>query len=192
MSDTPSQAPAADFDRRIAQHLRALRVERGWSLDNLAQRSGVSRATLSRLENADVSATASVLGRLSAAYGMTASRLLRMVEDDVAALVPRTGQSVWTDPETGFERRSVSPPSAAFAGEVIEGRIPPRVRIAYEHPPRPGLEHHIVLLDGALTVTVDGSRHTLAPGDCLRYRLHGASLFETDPDRAAHYLIFMV
>lgn len=184
--------PSSELDRRIAQHLRALRLERGWSLDLLAQKSGVSRATLSRLENADVSATASVLGRLSTAYGITASRLLRMAEDHVPAVVPRSGQSVWTDPETGFERRSVSPPSAGFAAEAIEGRIPPGIRIAYERPPRPGLEHHLLLLDGALTVTVDGCRHDLDPGDCLRYRLHGASLFETGPDRAARYLIFMV
>jgi transcriptional regulator with XRE-family HTH domain len=43
--------PAAT-DRRLAERLRALRGERGWSLDELARRSGVSRATLSRLENA--------------------------------------------------------------------------------------------------------------------------------------------
>lgn len=184
--------PETELDRRIAQHLRALRHERGWSLDRLAQRSGISRASLSRLENAEVSATAAVLGRLSAAYGMTASRLLRMVEDEVAAVVTRARQPVWTDPETGFERRSVSPPSGTLAGEVIEGRIPPNVQIAYERPPRTGLEHHLVLLEGALSVTVDGRRHDLSPGDCLRYQLHGASRFETTPAQAAHYLIFMV
>ena len=53
-----------DLDLRIAGRLKALRAERGWSLDALARRSNVSRATLSRLENAEVSATANVLGRL--------------------------------------------------------------------------------------------------------------------------------
>ena len=56
------------IDRRIAQRLRALRTERGWSLDELAQRSAVSRATLSRLENGEVSPTANVLGKLCGAY----------------------------------------------------------------------------------------------------------------------------
>ena len=49
-----------DLDRRIAQRLKALRLARGWSLDELAGMAGVSRATLSRLENAEVSPTASV------------------------------------------------------------------------------------------------------------------------------------
>ena len=70
-----------DLDRRIAQRLKALRQERGWSLDELAGLAGVSRATLSRLENADVSPTAAVLGKLCAAHGLTMSRLMMMVED---------------------------------------------------------------------------------------------------------------
>src|SRR4051794_33060577 len=103
-------------DQRLAQRLRTLRAERIWSLDELASRSGVSRATLSRLENGDVSPTASVLGKLCAAYGLTMSRLMRMVEDDFIPLVRRADQPVWIDPETGFRRRSVSPPAQALAG----------------------------------------------------------------------------
>ncbi len=59
------------IDRRIAQRLKTLRAERGWSLDELAGRSEISRATLSRLENAEVSPTASALGKLAAAVGQT-------------------------------------------------------------------------------------------------------------------------
>lgn len=181
-----------DVDGRIARRLKALRGERGWSLEALAGESGVSRATLSRLENAEVSATASVLGRLCAAYGLTMSRLMHMVEDEVEALVRRDDQPVWTDPESGFERRSVSPPSGALAGEVLEGHLTPDTRIDYDGPPRPGLEHHLVLLEGALTVSVDGRSHELGPGDCLRYQLHGASGFSTGAKSGARYLLFVV
>ena len=90
------------LDMRIASRLKGLRQERGWSLDELAGRAGVSRATLSRLENAEVSPTASVLGRLCAAYGLTMSRLMLMVEDDFAPLVPESAQPVWVDASAGF------------------------------------------------------------------------------------------
>ena len=95
-----------NIDRRIAQRLKTLRAERGWSLDELAGRSDVSRATLSRLENADVSPTAGVLGKLAAAHGLTISRLMHLVEDDFAPLIRRSVQPVWSDPSTGFERRA--------------------------------------------------------------------------------------
>ena len=86
------QAPdESSIDRRIARRLKGLRTERGWSLDALAQRSAVSRATLSRLENAEVSPTASVLGRLCAAHGLTLSRLMLMVEKRFASAVRNAG-----------------------------------------------------------------------------------------------------
>lgn len=185
-------ASEANFDQQIAARLSALRMERGWSLDDLAQKSTVSRSTLSRLENAEVSPTAHVLGKLCAAYGMPMSRLMRLVEDTSAPVVRAEAQMLWVDPGTGFRRRSVSPPTQALAGEVLACEIPAATRIAYELPPRPGLEHHLVMLRGALTVTIDGQAHALKTGDCLRYALFGASAFETSPDMGATYFLFLL
>lgn len=185
--------PDSTLDDRLAQRLKALRQERGWSLDDLAKRSGVSRASLSRLENAEVSATAQVLGKLCSAYGLTLSRLMQLVEVGFPPRVPRADQPVWTDPGTGFIRRTVSPPAQSLVGEVIEVTLPAETSIAYDAPPRPGLEHHLLLLDGAVTVTLEGAPpHALHPGDCLRYQLFGTSQFQTPPDRGARYLIFLV
>jgi transcriptional regulator with XRE-family HTH domain len=165
-------------------------MERRWSLDELARRSGVSRATLSRLENAEVSPTASVLGKLGAAYGLTMSRLLRMVEDDFAPLVRRDAQPVWADPGVGFRRRSASPPARTLAGEVLECELEPGARIAYDRPPRSGLEHHLLLMEGELEMRVDGQTHRLRAGDCLRFQLSGPSAFATR--QGARYLLFIV
>jgi len=179
------------IDRQIAQRLKALRAERGWSLDDLAKLSGVSRASLSRLENAEVSATAAVLGRLCAAYGMTLSRLIRLAESEFQPVVSQSEQPVWTDPRTGYVRRSVSPPAQVLAAEALECRLEPGTEIVYDHPPRPGIEHHLILVEGALGVTVEGRRHDLLPGDCLRYQLFGRSAFRTGAEPARYYL-FMV
>lgn len=185
-------AEETSIDRLIAQRLRELRTERGWSLDELASRSGVSRATLSRLENAEVSGTASMLGKLCSAYGLPMSRLMRMVESDFAPVVRRDAQPVWIDPGNGFHRRSVSPPAQTLAGEALECSLPAGTQITYDATPRPGLEHHLVLIEGRLAVTVDGQTHELRPGDCLRYQLFGASAFVTPPRLAARYLLFVV
>lgn len=179
-------------DRQIALRLKGLRAERGWSLDELAKRSTVSRATLSRLENGEVSPTASVLGKLCATYGMTMSRLLRMIEDAFIPLIRQSGQPLWVDPQTGFRRRSVSPPAQSLAAEGLECTLPPGVRIDYAQTPRPGLEHHLLLIDGALTVSVEGQTHHLKHGDCLRYQLFGPSSFETPPGAPARYFLFIV
>ena len=180
------------LDTQIAARLRALRAERNWSLDDLAKRSDVSRATLSRLENAEVSPTANVLGRLCAAYGMAMSRLMRMVEEEFEPVVRRERQWVWRDQVAAFERRSVSPPNAGLAGEVIECSLGPGTRISYPEPSKPGLEHHLVMLEGRLKLTVNGAVHDVGAGDCLRYQLHGATEFLTPDDVGARYILFMV
>lgn len=187
-----TQGDPADIDGSLARRLKVLRTQRGWSLDQLAGDSGVSRATLSRLENADVSATAQVLGKLAAAYGLSISRLIALAEEGFQAHLTAADQPVWRDPESGFVRRTVSPPDRPLAGEVVAGELPAAARIAYDRPPRPGLEHHLWLQDGALTVTLGAAAHTLSPGDCLRYRLFGTSAFETPAEAGASYLLFIV
>jgi transcriptional regulator with XRE-family HTH domain len=186
MGSTPT------INANIARHVRALRSGNGWTLEELARHSGVSRASLSRIENAEVSPTAEVLGSICAAFGITTSRLMLMAEEQVTALVTPDQQPVWSDPETGFRRRAVSPPAAGLKGEVLECELRPATRISYERSPRAGLEHHLILLEGELALTIEGVRHDLKHGDTLRYQLHGASLFETPPHAGARYFLFMV
>ena len=180
------------IDLRIAQRLRRLRAEHSWSLDEVANRSGVSRATLSRLENAEVSPTANVLGKLAAAYELTISRLMHLVEGDFAPLVRREAQPVWTDASIGFHRRSISPPAQNLSAEVLECELQPGTRIAYDEPPRQGLEHHLLLTEGELQITIDGHAYDLRPGDCLRYQLFGSSSFKTPDDSGAKYILVVV
>ena len=177
---------------KLANHLKSLRLNRDWSLDQLAARSGVSRATLSRLENAGVSPTAEVLGKLCAAYGVTMSRLLAMVEDGFSPLVRRDGQSVWVDDASGFTRRVVSPPADPLAAEVLECELRADTYLSYDAPPVPGLEHHLVVLEGELEVTIEGEAHWLKTGDCLRYQLFGASEFRTAPGKPARYILVLI
>jgi len=138
-STAPSAPPAAaEIERRIADRLGRLRTERGWSLEALAERSGISRATLSRLERGELSPTASMLGRLCTTFGWTLSRLMAEAETRAPNLVPATQQAVWTDPETGYRRRLVSPPAPGLRGELVEIRLPARATVGYEASPVPG------------------------------------------------------
>lgn len=84
----------------------------------------------------------------------------------------------------------MSPPNAALRSEVIECTLGQHTEIAYEAPLVTGQEHHLMLTEGRLTVSVEDRDHALTPGDCLRYRLHGASAFRT-ADEAAKYLLFL-
>ena len=184
-------APEHEVERRIAARLARLRGERGWSLDALADRTGISRATLSRLERGELSPTASMLGRLCTVFGWTLSRLMAEAETRAPHLIEAAAQAEWTDPESGYRRRMVSPPAPGLRGELIEVRLPAGATVTYDASPVPGLEHHLWMLEGSLTLEVDGTSFALRPGDCLRYVLHGPSRFATGR-RGARYAIAMV
>lgn len=172
----------------LAGHLRKLRSDRGLTLQDLAAISQVSRATLSRIENGDVSPTAETLGRLASALALPISQLLTPLEAEFPPLIRRADQRLWTDTSHGFTRRAISPPGGQLKTEIIECTIEAQQRIAYNSPALPNHEHHLVLLSGTLTMTIDGIKYQLTAGDCLRYRLRGASVFETDT-QPAHYIL---
>ena len=58
-------------------------------------------------------------------------------------------------------------------------------------PPRLGLEHHLYLQAGALELTIEGQVHRLSAGDCLRYKLMGASSFLAAGRRPARYILVL-
>ena len=158
----------AGVEARLAARLRAEREARGWTLAELAQRSGVSRAMVSKVERGEASPTAALLGRLSAAFGLTLSQLFARVEG--GGRVARVAdQPRWRDPATGFLRRSLSPPGGAPM-ELVWGEMPPGAEIAYPAASYAFIaDQQVVVLEGTLTITQGGVACELGPGDCLRF-----------------------
>src|SRR5438552_15796313 len=190
---TPSTAsPAAvdhDIERRIAERLARLRGERGWSLDALAKHTGISRATLSRLERSELSPTAAMLGKLCAVYGWTLSRLMAEAETRPPNLVHAAEQPQWKDPESGYRRRVVSPPAPELRGELVEVHMPAGASVSFDTSPIAGLEHHLWMLEGSLTLEAEGSLYRLRAGDCLRYVRAGPTRFHSTGNREARYVV---
>jgi transcriptional regulator with XRE-family HTH domain len=179
------------IEQRIASRLAALRAQRGWTLDTLAQRTGISRASLSRLERCELSPTAAMLSTLCGQYGWTLSRMMAEAEKEPPSVVRVGEQVTWKDPETGYVRRILSPPHPNLKGEVVEVFIPAGAVVSYDASYLPGLEHHLWMLEGVLTLEIDGTAFRLEKGDCVRYVLVGPSKFSSGK-RSARYVISMV
>ena len=179
------------FERQLAERLLALRLAAGWSLDELATRSGVSRATLSRLERAETSPTATLLSRLARAHGLPLSRLLADAEALPVRLLRADDQPRWHDQHSGFERLMRCPPLAGFATEVIEARLVPGAELAYDEPTVARLEHHLCLLEGQLRLTLQGQVFDLDAGDSISFRCQGRSVFANPGTKPVRYLLAM-
>src|SRR3984885_691245 len=108
---------------QIARRLRIERDARGWSQADLARRSGVSRATISKIERGDVSPPAVILVRLASPFELTLAGLLLRAEGEGERLSRQADQPVWRDPGTGYLRRQVfSRPDHPL--ELVRGEMP--------------------------------------------------------------------
>lgn len=153
---------------QLARRIRLEREARGWPLAGLAERSGVSKAAISKIERGEVSPTAVVLVKLAGAFGMTLAALLVRAEGEAGRLSRRAGQAVWTDPATGYVRRQVfCRPDHPV--EVVSVTLPPGQRVAFPASSYALIRQAVWVQAGELTVEEGGERHVLAAGDCLGF-----------------------
>jgi quercetin dioxygenase-like cupin family protein len=133
-----------------------------------------------------------MLGKLCAVYGWTLSRLMAEAETQLVSFVAAPQQATWTDPETGYSRRMISPPGERFRGEMVEVMVPAGASVSFADAPVPGLEHHLWMLEGQLLVEVEGGTYPLDVGDSLRYLLTGPSRFQATGSVDARYVVMVV
>jgi transcriptional regulator with XRE-family HTH domain len=172
----------------LAATLHAARLSRQLTVSALAERSGVSRAMITKIERGEAQPTATLLGRLSGALGMTLSELVAKAEGDTRRLVRAAEQPIWTDPETGYWRRAVSPPAAGSL-ELVEVRLPPGASISYPRDAYVFKSQQIWLLGGRLRFTEGDTVHELAAGDCLQLGPPMPSTFHNPTSEPCRYLV---
>jgi transcriptional regulator with XRE-family HTH domain len=178
-----------ELDERLATRIRLEREQRGWSLDELARRSGVSRAMISKIERRQSSPTAALLGRLSTAYELTLSQLLARSEQGGGRLAHAAQQPVWRDPETGFLRRALTPYGAPTPLELVWGELPPAVSITYPEFVFASRDQQIVVLEGHLRFVQGDTVYELAPGDCLHLGAAAESTYHNPGTVPCRYII---
>ncbi len=187
-----------DTTAALAVRLRHEREQRGWTLADLAARSGVSRAMLSKIEREEASPTAALLGRLSGAFGLTMSQLFARPEVQPGSLLTRAAdQPLWRDPDTGFTRRSLSPQGSMQEGnaalELVWGELPPGAEIAYTMASYAIIkDQQLVVISGQLAIRRDATSHILDPGDCLRWGPPMDTVFHNPGAARCRYVIALL
>jgi transcriptional regulator with XRE-family HTH domain len=181
-----------DITSRLARRVRELRDAKGFTLDALAERSGVSRSNISLIERGQSSPTAAVLDKLAAGLGVT---LASLFEDDASPAaepspVARLAeQPVWTDPASGYVRRNLSP-AARSPIQLVDVVFPAGQRVAYESGPREVEIHQQVwIIEGVMEVSVGREQWRLKRGDCLAMRLDGPIVYRNPTRKPARYLV---
>jgi transcriptional regulator with XRE-family HTH domain len=172
----------------LAATLRDARAARELSVNALAERSGVSRAMIAKIERGEAQPTAALLGRLSAALGMTLSELVARAENTGQRLIRAADQPRWTDPETGYVRLAVSP-SAGGPLELVEVVLPAGAAVSYPADAYSFKTQQIWVLEGHLRFREGDTDHELDVGDCLQLGPPAPCSLINPTDAPCRYLV---
>jgi transcriptional regulator with XRE-family HTH domain len=179
------------LDDRLARRIAVERDARGWSVAELATRSKVSRAMISKIERREARPTASLLGKLSGAFGLPLSHLLARVEDEPSRLVRAADQLTWKDPETGYVRRAISPPGDPRL-HMTDVHLPAGARVMFPAAAYAFLHQQIWVLEGQLTFKEGSERHELSAGDCLTLGAAADCTFHNRTRKSCRYIVTVV
>ncbi len=160
---------AGSFDlQALGDRLRRERLERGLSLDDLARRSGVSRSMISAIETGGKAPTIVVLHRVASGLGIRMTDLMDGPHPERVIVLRQAQQPAVHDP-SGWERRNLAPAIAGLGFEFMRTTIPAGVDAGTYPPHAAGSREHVVVIEGRLALTIDGTRHDLDAGDAISY-----------------------
>jgi len=86
-----ADGPIGQLGQVIANHVRSRRLEIGLTVGQLAERTGISKGMLSKIENAQTSPSLSTLERLSSALDMPVTSLFRGLAEERDAVFVKAG-----------------------------------------------------------------------------------------------------
>lgn len=180
-----------ELSGRLAEVLRAARLTRGLSTAALADASGVSRASIVKLERGESQPSAALLGRLCPPLGLTLSELFARVERPRAGsgrLLRSADAPVWTDPVSGYRRVSRSPlPGGPL--QLTEIDLPPGATVTYPADAYRDIHQQVWVLTGRLELQEGDERHDLGTGDCLELGPASECTFSNRGGRPTRYLV---
>jgi transcriptional regulator with XRE-family HTH domain len=171
---------------RVGERVRGLRRGRGWTLEVLAERSGVSRAMISKLERGEKNPTLVVAAKVAEGLGVSLMQLVGIEERREVVVVPRDRRMVMRDPETGFERQLLS------GGRGLEfiKNVVPEGSTAGEFPPhRRGVEEYLLVEKGRLRVILGGEEYVLDEGDSAYFEADVMHRFDNVGEGECSYYV---
>src|SRR5271163_1605285 len=185
MADVP------DITTAVARTLQALRADRGWSLDQLAARSGVSKGVLVAIEQGRSNPNLATLARIGDAFGVPVTRLVEVGDEPTVKVSDIDERRVlWRGPEggTGTILGATDPP---WAVELWRWEVMPGEQFGGDAH-APATREMVWVETGRLTLTVAGERHPVEPGQCARFAASRPHRYSNDGQEPTRFTMVVV
>lgn len=176
----------------VGQYVRSQRRSRGLTLEELANRSGVSKSMLSQIERDQTNPTLATVWRLCDSLGVSVESFLGQDErvEAIEVLTAHATPSI-RSADGGCELRILGPLNLGGQMEWYDMRAQCDAELVSQ-PHDAGTVEHLTVLDGALVVESGGERRTLEVGETARYRADRPHAIRNEGDRPARALLVVI
>jgi transcriptional regulator with XRE-family HTH domain len=187
----PASGKVAAVTAAVADRVRALRQGRGWSLDELAGRSGVSKGMVVQIEAGRTNPSVGTLCRIADAFGVTIARLVEpATERPVRVSAAVDAPVLWRGERGGIGRLLGGLNEPDFV-ELWEWRLAPGERhTSPDHAP--GTRELLHILAGTATVTVEGVDHRVDEGHTIEFHADRPHGYRNDGERDVRLVMVVV
>jgi transcriptional regulator with XRE-family HTH domain len=173
LPEVTTATPLLEIERTVSElgaKVAKARAERGWSLAQLAERSGVSTAAVHKIEKSGMTPTIATLMKIALALGKSVSYF---VEDVDAArpvtVIRRDERTQLYTSKQGLVLQNISGRYGPFWVAGAEAHVEPHADSGPEPMRHPG-EELVLVLDGRMTFTIDDETYELEAGDSIHFR----------------------
>ena len=167
---TKAKAAAASINENLGRRVKKLRTDRGWSLEDMATASGVSRSMLSEIEREKANPTLTVTYRIAQAFGLNLQDLIETAEAASNIQVIRANERAQVfRSDKQCQIRTLSPLNLEKEIEFYEVKLRPkgalRSQAHYE-----GTREFLTVEDGSVRIESANDSEAIGKGDSGTYR----------------------
>jgi transcriptional regulator with XRE-family HTH domain len=153
-------------EAEICRRIKQLRSDRGFTLQDLAERTGLTKGYLSKVENSDSAPPISTLLRIARALGVSMAALLGEMEADTGAAIVRAADRpvlARDGTQYGYTYESLAPFSREGDIEPYVLSVPRKSKgvSMFQH----GGHELVFVLEGRVLFEFGGDTAELGPGD---------------------------
>ncbi len=191
-SKTSAATDAESINENLGRRVRKLRADRGWSLEELASVSGVSRSMLSEIERERANPTLSVTYRIARAFGLSLQDLIESADSASSIQVTRANDSAQIfRSDKQCQIRTLSPLNLEKDIEFYELRLPADGALTSQ-PHVDGTREFLIVKDGGVNLQSGNFNESLSKGDSATYRADVAHAIANSGKRDAVLLLVVL
>ncbi len=166
----PETSPE-EINENLGRRVKKLRTDRGWSLEELATVSGVSRSMLSEVEREKANPTLTVTFRIARAFGLTLQELIESAETSASRIqvIRASDRAQVYRSDKQCEIRTLSPLNLEKDVEFYELTLRPGGALRSQ-PHFEGTREFLTVEEGSVRIESGTDTDELGKGDSGTYR----------------------